>query len=138
MNYFAMFYLMFRLFPNNVHKNKCMKFTCKKTHIWQNNSIGKIVRLFSPSFYILKKFFIKLNLICLPQKQVTLDCTLNPIQFVNKLTNRKHYPTLDYGQKRQLFQAGNETNVVLQDVGTFYWQISAFKCHFGPICGLNL
>ena len=30
----------------------------------------------------------------------------------------------------------NETNVVLQDVGTFYWQISAFKCNFGPICGL--
>ena len=30
----------------------------------------------------------------------------------------------------------NETNVVLQDVGTFYWQISAFKCNFGPIGGL--
>ena len=30
----------------------------------------------------------------------------------------------------------NETNIVLQDIGTFYWQISAFKCNFGPICGL--
>ena len=30
----------------------------------------------------------------------------------------------------------NETNVVLKEVGTFYLQISAFKCNFGPICGL--
>ena len=32
----------------------------------------------------------------------------------------------------------NETNVFLQDVGTFYWQISAFKWNFGPICGLSI
>ena len=38
--------------------------------------------------------------------------------------------------KTQLFTTLNETNIVLQDVGTFYWQISAFKCNFGPICGL--
>ena len=30
----------------------------------------------------------------------------------------------------------NETNVVLQDVGTFFGKISAFKCNFRPICGL--
>ena len=33
-------------------------------------------------------------------------------------------------------QGAKRDNVVLQDVGTFYWQISAFKCNFGPICGL--
>ena len=30
----------------------------------------------------------------------------------------------------------NETNIVLQDVGTFYWQISAFKCNFDQFVGL--
>ena len=29
----------------------------------------------------------------------------------------------------------NETNVVLQDIGTYCGQISAFKYNFGPICG---
>ena len=30
----------------------------------------------------------------------------------------------------------NETNVVLQDVSTFFGKISASKCYFGTICGL--
>ena len=33
-------------------------------------------------------------------------------------------------------QLQNETNVVLHDVGTYFWQISAFKRNFRPICGL--
>ena len=39
-------------------------------------------------------------------------------------------------QLSECFQQTNETNVVLHDVGIFYWQISVFKWNFGPICGL--
>ena len=37
---------------------------------------------------------------------------------------------------KEVNQPLNSIMRMLQDVGTYFWQISAFKCNFGPICGL--
>ena len=35
-----------------------------------------------------------------------------------------------------MIKVSNKTNVVLQDVGSFFWQISVFKWNFRPMYGL--
>ena len=52
-----------------------------------------------------------------------------PVTNASDATNELNFLSQILDSLRSACQLYNETNIVLQDVGTYFWQISAFKCN---------